>query len=337
MSTRPAADSWRLLRARGHTSDEVEVPSLLSGVVADAGPVRFALGSRGEGRLLLPITAAERVPAIPDTPTLRIIDEIYSFGSESCRFLDLTCLAPELVGVFGEVADEVVNRIAAGHSALNACVATLSEFRMLLVPSQSKVGKQAIVGLVGELLLLEELLEMDANACDLWRGPLAERHDFRGGKLAAEVKTSGRAGSELMHVTSIEQLLEPAGGELCLVRYTLEEVVGGQFSAASLFARIATKVAEPLKLRDLLARLECQDPRSDDWNSCSFELEERRTYQINGQFPRVVPSSLAEGGLPVGISSLEYEVDLAAARQALLSAEAHREYLERMVSCLRPA
>lgn len=334
MSTRSAVDSWRLLRERGHTADSIEIPSVVSGVIADSGPVRFALGSRGEGRLLLPLSVSERVPAIPETPTLRIVDETYAFGDDSWRFLDLTCLASELDGVFGEVADEIVGRILAGHAALKACVTTLGEFRMLLVPRQSKVGHQEIVGLVGELLLLDELLEMDPDACGLWRGPLGERHDFRAGKLAMEVKTSGRVGNEVMQVTSIDQLLEPIGGELCLARFTLEEAAGGQLSIGSLFSRVSGKVSDPLQLRDLLARIDCPDPQSPEWNSLSFDLEEMRTYRVADKFPRLVPHSLVAGGLPAGVDCLEYNVDLAAARKALLSADERRQYLERMVSCI---
>lgn len=332
-----AADSWRFLRQGGHTAGAVEIPSSVSGVSADAGPVRFALGSRGEGRLLLPISGSERVPRIPETPTLKISDEIYSFGSDSWRFLDLTCLAPELDGVFGEVADEIVKRIASGDGALKACVATLGEFRMLLVPKQSKVGKQEIIGLVGELLLLSELLELDPDACSLWRGPLGERHDFRAGKLSIEVKTSSRAANEVMHVTSIDQLLEPSGGELCLVRYTLEESSSGDISVGSIFSVLSGKVSDPMQLRNLLARLDCPDPRSDDWNSSSFNLEEIRSYSITDEFPRLVPKSLVTGGLPAGVGCVEYEVDLAAARHAMMSSEDRQEYQRRMILCLQSA
>src|SRR5687768_746468 len=122
LSTRRAAEIWQILRQRGYAAGTHEVPSLLAGVDADAGPIRFALGPNGEGRLLLPLSASERVPRIPETPTLRILDEFYHFGAESWRFLDLTCLVPELDSVFGEVVDEIVRRIVEGHGALEASV-----------------------------------------------------------------------------------------------------------------------------------------------------------------------------------------------------------------------
>jgi hypothetical protein len=334
LSDRVAANCWRQLRQGGHDSRGDEVPSVLSGVDADAGPVRFALGRNGEGRLLVPIGPSERVPAIAETPTLRIIDEHYSFGWTTWRCLDLTCLVPELDRVFGEVADEIVTRISAGHGAIRACASTLGEFRMLLVPKSSSVQMERLVGLIGELLLLDELLDIEPSASELWRGPLGERHDFRGGALAAEVKTTSRVANQVLQVTSIDQLLEPADGELRIVRYTLEETAGGSLSIGSLFTRIAAKSGNPLRVRDLLARMECQDPLAEEWNAMRFHLEDIRSYRIDAAFPRVVPVSLSAGGLPPGVSKLLYDVDLAAAEHARLSAAEHREFLERMIACL---
>jgi hypothetical protein len=334
LSTRSAADSWSLLRSRGQTSDNLEVLTLQAGVMADAGPVRFALGPKAEGRLLLPISSSERIPAIPETPTLQIKEYTYSSSNGSSRFLDLTCLAGELDGVFAEVSDEIVRRIADGKTALQACISALSEFRQLLVPKTSAVEKADIIGLVGELLLLDELLDIGPDACQIWRGPIPERHDFRAGKLAAEVKTSGRSASNIMHVTSIDQLLEPEGGELCLVRFTLEEAKGGSLTVKSLASRISAKVSDPILFRDLLTRVQCPDPASDDWNTHAFELEETLAYRVCDSFPRIIPPSLVAGGLPAGTGGLNYEVDLAAAQRCLLSADDRAEYLARMVSCI---
>lgn len=334
MSDRSAAECWRLLRQGGHDSSGEEVPSLLSGVDSDAGAVRFALGRNGEGRLLVPIGSSERVPAIAETPTLRIVDEHYAFGRTSWRFLDLTCLVPELDRVFGEVADEIVLRIASGHGAIRACTSTLGEFRMLLVPKGSSVPAERLVGLIGELLLLDELLDIAPSATELWRGPLGERHDFRGGALAAEVKTTGRAGNQVLHVTSIDQLLEPADGELRIVRYTLEETAGGSISLGSLFTLTVGKSGNPMRIRDLLARMDCPDPLAEEWNAVRFQLEDTSSYRIDAAFPRVVPASLSAGALPSGVSTLRYDVDLAAAEHARLSPAEHREFLERMIACL---
>lgn len=333
MSIRAAADSWQSLRHGGRNTTDGEVPSISSEVTADAGPVRFALGRGGEGRLLVPVSASERLPAISETPTLRIDDSTFSIDGAGWRFIDLTCMARELDGVFAEVADEIVRRIDNGDGAIRACTTTLGEFRMLLVPRIDVGSTERIIGLIGELLLLDELLDLDADAVEFWRGPLGERHDFRGGSLAAEVKTTSRVGNQTLTVTSIDQLLEPAHGELTLVRYTLEETAGGNIGIGDLFTRVAKKSGNPLRVRDLLTRLECTDPLSESWNARRYQLEKTRAYRVDGSFPRIISSSLLSRGLPAGVSAVRYDVDLAAADTSLLSDEQRRDYLKRMIAC----
>jgi hypothetical protein len=288
----------------------------------------------GEARLLLPVSASERTPRIPETPTLQVRDAIYTLEGVSGRFIDLTCLVRDLECVFAEVATEIISRIGDGHSAINACVSTLSEFRLLLVPRSSLVAPTVVTGLVGELLLLNDLLDKSADACSLWRGPLGERHDFRGGKLAIEVKTTSRAGNQVVPISAIDQLLEPMHGELCLVHYTLEPAAGAQFNVASLFRRAIERVVEPLILRDLLDRLGCSDPLSDAWNANSYELQDSRSYRVAEGFPRIVPGSFIGGGMQSGVAELTYSTDLAGADQWRLTEQESFEFKKKMIACL---
>ena len=54
-------EAWSRLRQGGHFSSDAEIPTRPAGVVADAGPVRYAIGSNGEGRLLLGLRPPEGV------------------------------------------------------------------------------------------------------------------------------------------------------------------------------------------------------------------------------------------------------------------------------------
>lgn len=329
-----AADVWRKLRQSGLTATGDEVPSLATGVDADAGAVRLALGPLGEGRLLLPVPPAERVPAIKDTPALKVVDATWLVGGKPSRFLDLTCVVRDLDGVFAEVAGEIVRRIAEGHAAVTACIAVLDEFRLLLMPRDERADVEAITGLVGELLLLERFLDLSSDALAVWRGPLGDRHDFRAGLLAIEVKTTGRAGNETLHVGSIDQLLEPLGGELCLARYTLEQASGGALSVAALCARIAPRVGDLMAFRARLAGIGCPDPASADWNAVQFELQDERMYRVDRSFPRIVPDSFVSGVLPAGTGAVQYDVDLASASDSLLNGADAEGFRARMIACL---
>ncbi len=331
MTRKSPEEAWRLLRNGGHEATASDIPSRKANVSADAGPVRFALSSQGEGRLLLPLGSSERTPGIPQTPALEVLDRYYTLDAVRCRYLDLTCRVRDLEGVFADVATEILRRIEAGESALRACTGTLSEFRLLLQPGASDVSDEQITGLIGELLLLTEILSLSANAVELWRGPLGERHDFRGGALAIEVKTTLRAGNETMRISSLDQLLEPAGGELCVTRYTLERAAGAALTVRVLFRRAIELGAEPTKLKSLLAAMGCADPEGDTWNGVACELQESRAWRVDAAFPRLIPA-----GTPSGISEVTYAIELSAAAACLLDDRQALEFRSRMVKCLSP-
>lgn len=325
-------DAWGLLRKGGHEATASEIPSRKAEINADAGPVRFALSPQGEGRLLLPLGPSERTPGIPQTPALEILDRYYTLDGVRCRYLDLTCRFRDLEGVFADVATEILRRIEAGESALRACTGTLSEFRLLLQQGASDVSDEQITGLIGELLLLTDLMALSADAMDLWRGPLGERHDFRSGTLAIEVKTTLRTGNETMRISSLDQLLEPAGGELCVTRYTLERAAGAALTVSVLFRRAIELGADPTKLKMLLAAMGCTDPESDVWNGVVCELQESRTWRVDATFPRLIPEDT-----PAGIREVTYAVELAAAAACLLDDQQALEFRSRMVKCLFPS
>ncbi len=332
MAHKSPEEAWRLLRNGGHEATSSDIPSRKAGVNADAGPVRFALSPQGEGRLLLPLGPSERTPGIPQTPALEILDRYYTLDGVRCRYLDLTCRIRDLEGVFADVATEILRRIEAGESALRACTGTLSEFRLLLQPGASEVPDEKITGLIGELLMLTELLSLSAEAAELWRGPLGERHDFRGGVLAIEVKTTLRAGNEMIRISSLDQLLEPSGGELCVTRYTLERAAGATLTVGALFRRAIERGAEPTKLRKLLAEIGCADPEADVWNGVACELQESRTWGVGAAFPRLIPAAT-----PAGISEVTYAVELSSAAACILDDQQALEFRSRMVKCLSPS
>lgn len=332
MTRKSPEEAWRLLRKGGREATASDIPSRKADVSADAGPVRFALSPLGEGRLLLPLGSSERTPSIPQTPALEILDRIYTLDGVRCRYLDLTCRVRDLEGVFADVATEILRRIEAGESALRACTGTLSEFRLLLQPGASEVSDEQITGLIGELLLLTELLSLSADAAELWRGPLGERHDFRGGLLAIEVKTTLRAGNETMRISSLDQLLEPAGGELCVTRYTLERAAGAAVTVSGLFRRAVERGADVTELRMLMARMGCADPEAEVWNGVACELQESRTWRVDATFPRLIPATT-----PAGINEVTYAVELSAAAGSLLDEQQALEFRSRMVKCLSPS
>ena len=199
----PIGGKWNVLRAGGG-SDGLEVPSLPLDVRTAGDPVRLAIGSGGEARLLIPLGRDDHMPIVESGPAL--------------RFLDLSCLSPELETVFAEVVDELLARIAAGSRVSDAVSDTLEDFRALLVPASRRAPERnQVAGLVAELVVLNRLLDISERAWRAWRGPAGDRHDFRTRDTSLEIKASLRAGTKVITINGLEQMEPPTGGNLHLL------------------------------------------------------------------------------------------------------------------------
>lgn len=330
MHTDQVVQGWRRLLDGNHEPSGLEIPSVDTHVGTGFGNIRLALGTSGEPRLLLPIRQNEMVPPMASTDAIRITTASYAFAGSLTRYLDVTCTVDALHPVFAEVGDEVIRRVAAGRTSVDACQSTLDDFRSLLIREPGALTSEKVRGLIGELLVLVDLLEIETDAAKLWRGPLGERHDFRGAHIALEVKTRARAAGAIT-ISSLDQLQEPEGGELGLAVLHLQTAPGGRHTVGSLASRASALSADPELIRKLLASVGCTHPDAEAWNAETCELEGSEYFQVMGDFPRVVPASFA-AGVPVGVESLSYTVDLAAAGAHRIAEP--KAWLKRICTCL---
>lgn len=334
MPAEASVDQWEMLRRGGQVSTALEIPSVDTGINTGSGSVRLALGSRGELRLLLPVRQSERIAETPSSQALHIGMATYTLSGTSIRFLDVTCLSGALDGVFADVAREIMDRIVGGASPVDACRTTIEDFRSLLISPAAEVTVEEIRGLVGELLMLRTLLASDPAAWKLWRGPLRERHDFRGGTLAIEVKTTGRSASRKVTISAVDQLLPPFDGSLQLSVFQLEETAGGDLSVARLAVDVANAASDRQEIGRLLTAAKCPDPVSQVWNRCRFRLEGETHYRVDEDFPRIIPGSFQGGTIPAGVESLSYVIDLGQAEACLLDDDTIALHIQEMVACL---
>ena len=309
-----AAINWGLLRAGSQGGGALEIPTIPTDVSASAGPVRLAIGPNDEPRVLLPL-ADERLPAsIRAGSALSLSVSSFNHKGQVLRFLDLICLSPDLETVFGEVVDEILARVAGGAGCVDAARSTIEDFRSLLVrPIAAEVDRSAIAGLIGELVVLNRLLDRSPSAWRAWRGPAGDRHDFRVSDTSLEVKASLRPGASTVTISSLEQLEVPTGGTLHLLCVVLEPVSSGMLSVSGLGRNAMSKADDPDRVGELLAAAGCSDVDASEWNRYRFRSEAERLYEIRPGFPRLTVSMLSEGVVPRGVHKITYQADLSIA------------------------
>jgi hypothetical protein len=88
----PAQGRWNVLRAGQIDGDGLGIPSLPLGATTNAGPVRLAVGSGGEARLLVPLAAGDKIGALDTGSALKIGLTTLTHRQRAIRFLDVICM-----------------------------------------------------------------------------------------------------------------------------------------------------------------------------------------------------------------------------------------------------
>lgn len=313
-----AKATWKLLRSDGHASDDLEIRTIPTDVATSSGTVRLALSSKGYARVLLPLGEREALPKLRATEALSVSVSMLTYKGKVTRFIDLTCLSKELEAVFGEVVDEMLARVAGGTASISAIESTIDDFRSLLMrPPENELSSSVVVGLVGELLILNRLLDISSSAWQAWSGPLGNRHDFRHDGTSLEIKTTTQASNPSVKINGLEQLQTPTNGSLHLLRLVLEPVFGGALTISTLAKNALQKADDPGKVLDLLAKIGCSDFDNPRWNGQSYRLQAEDLYEIRDDFPRFTSSMLSNGAPPAGVIDITYSVDLSLASRFL--------------------
>lgn len=251
---------------------------------------------------------------VPETgvATLDVVTRSLMINGRQRSVIDVTCLFEALAEVFDHFVAAVIERLTQQDVDPGAAVAdVLENWRRFLTPATGPPGRETLTGVFGELLVLADVVRRDpARRIDIWTGPHGARHDLRRGVTAIEVKTTRSHTRREVSINGEDQLLEPDGGTLHLHFIRLEEAPEHGRSVAALVDDLLGLgvTAEPL-----FAALERSGvPPADiaETEQVRFDVRERLTFPVDDQSPRIVPHSFAGQTRPLGVTSLEYCIDL---------------------------
>ena len=80
-------------------------------------------------------------------------------------------MSDELHAVFDKLIERVIQRLVQGSTSADACRDAVREFRRLLARSRGDLpAEEVIIGLIGELHLLLQLVEIDPHHRRSWIG-----------------------------------------------------------------------------------------------------------------------------------------------------------------------
>ena len=295
-----AAATERLDRIRA-----VPVPAKREGLHA-------TLTAEGHRGFLITLDPGEQVAIVRS-----LLQGIGALSAEIARFnqddadlraLHIWCkdrLCDDAFAMFCELLADKLLDMGVG-AALAKCH---EEFERLLKGAGS-IPLGTLIGAIGEMLILLDAAKLDPSAARMWSGPRGERHDFRNGNIALEVKTTLRSEGKTLKVriTDLDQLEVPNGGELYLHAIKLEQAEGGPLSVSGLFEELNNALDADGR-RDIVTLLTTLgiDPKCD---RPQFSIMSRTTYQVSGDFPKLTASRLLSGRPDSGVTAVSYDLNL---------------------------
>ncbi|MCS5733778.1 PD-(D/E)XK motif protein [Herbiconiux daphne] len=285
-----------------------ELLSIPTGVKINAFPleiesgldVRVAIDSTGARHLLVE-SPEESLFTGSGSHLFESVTNIV-FAGKSRTYLDISVADSRLMPEFDSL---IVDVLTEGDTVSAANVhAALERWRALFrLIALRMMSSEQILGLAGELFILNLLLQNRHDSLSAWTGPFGTHHDFEIDGACVEVK-SATASSRGVTVHGLRQLEADRSVPLLLVVCLFEEVVGGP-TISDRIAGIRRLTADELALDGALRR--------SGWSETSapgphLELVEAFTVRVGDETPRLLPAE--SGGVSKGIVSADYEVDI---------------------------
>ena len=176
---------WKLLE-HGKKSNEpdLEIPTIRLDISTANGNIRLSSDENRRLKILIPVGMTDKMPIEIETHGISFGFYKYLVNQSMVKFAVLSCNEQELNQVFQELATDIVRRISTGTGAIQSISEAIKEFRKLVLKTKSTAKKETAIGLIGELLWLNELLILDRELCDAWLGPSYASHDFFKGHTA---------------------------------------------------------------------------------------------------------------------------------------------------------
>ena len=209
-----------------------------------------------------------------------------------------TTLCADAIETAGEESTQAPARF---HERLNA-------WRAFLRESRSGLSREDTAGLIGELLVLELLLGVNAGLLATWLAPDRALHDFLNAGHALEIKTSAGASSRL-RISTLDQLDDAGLRRLDLVHVRLIEDPDGRTLSGILDALAAMLPDEASRqaLANAVLRRGLNPDDDHSRHGLRVSLRSLDVYTVDARFPR-----LLRADVPMAVADASYALELRA-------------------------
>ena len=287
---------------------------LIPASIKPTGPHRFHWGLDVNRRptLLYMINTDDTTSVSSNLPRLQGI-EIYVTTSDQC-YLTITLSDQYYRDIFLEFCLLLIQAVEITPSSRDGLLLLVNRCwrwqSFLNIKQNQLMSLEQQQGLYSESTFLKEVLFPSIgihSALQTWRGPYGSPHDFWLATCNIEVKSTKQGGKNLIKVSSAEQLDLNGASKLILVHYILSLNSENGASLLDLMESISqlidgTEPGSQQLFQSLIA--EAGFSWNHDYNSSKWAVESVQSYWVEGDFPRITPSSIL-----MGVGTVKYTIE----------------------------
>lgn len=241
---------------------------------------------------------------------------VKQFKNDNDVCLRFSLEEPDLLELFSTFCQDLLDStidFCDDNNAYKAIINRYGSWKKLFKSSFKKLSETDVMGLLGELLFLQDYLIPlwgEDKSLEGWTRPEKTHKDFSIEDEWYEVKSIS-SGKDTITISSIEQLDSDADGTL--VVYQLEKMSPSYNGlklakvVMSIFGKLNTVIQKEL----FLSKLELFGfDFSVEYDNYVYSLTNYSTYSVSNNFPR-----LKRNGIPNSISKAQYEIILSEIEQ----------------------
>ena len=211
-------------------------------------------------------------------------------------YLDLMLVEKNYLDLFRTICVDLLNSLfekePRDYDAIaSAIISRLRRWQQMMAKTKGSILTiEAQLGLYGELLILRDFFLENISprsAFRAWIGPTLSAQDFLHSNVLLEIKT--QLSIDPVKISSLEQL-DPQEEELFLIHQLLEESEDEGLSLQELVNQIRKEYASKDVVSNEIFKtslLEANFEDNDQYNNRLWNLESRKGYLVNGEFPRL--------------------------------------------------
>lgn len=250
--------------------------------------------------------------SVEQMPRLKSLDLSQNIRQDGKFAILITLSVPDLLHPFSYVCDDLIEGLRHFNTADGEApflLTRLENWRRLLEATKKALSHEELLGLLGELLFLEQLIPRlgSKSAIDAWLGPTGTPQDFQSGGHIYEIKVCP-LGAHTVIISSLDQL-HTSSIPTSLVVFSIGSAGLAQaasFSANSLVTRIRNLIQDPIALSAFDGKLLQAGFDEAQVESDSFFIVDRiKAFDVRDGFPRLTPLSV-----PQAIVDARYSLDL---------------------------